>query len=648
MYRKDDVYATKTRMTVTEKDGPLDLVEQVTHRFTDEPTLRRSFPNYALRDEQLRLAIDIAETLLEGRKLIAEAETGIGKSLAYLVPSLLWDGRVVICTHTKALQEQLIGRELPLAMKVAGRVRKIALLKGRRNYLCLHRLNRYLQSHRLPPEKRDLLSEISAWSERSADGDLAGLGIDLEHSGVHHLVTASVDQCFGRECEFWSTCPLRRARLQALDADIVIANHSLLLADTVLKQGDFGEVLPDADAYILDEAHDLATACEQTFGNTLTRHCIIHWGNDALATIPEHEAKELSQRIACALDAFSTNGPASAIHLWKPVREWAEARAESVEGMRRLAERSAEIEQQMAEFLDPPEGFVAWMEGEGETRRCILAPIDPAACLSRALWSKRAAFVLLSATMRGLGGFDHCQKRLGIQDAHCQVYRSPFDYRKQSLIYIPKHLPFPGQKNYESALLEQMKALLYASRGRAFVLCSSHKSLSYFAPRLQQMLPWRVLIQGIHGNKEALLDAFRADVHSVLCGTRGFWEGVDMPGATLSIVILEKLPFPPPDAPLIAARMRACEEKGQSGFREILLSEAIAVMRQGFGRLIRTTDDRGVMALLDARVHARSYGKSVLEHLPDASIVDEIDAVKAFFKETSCESLPPQSLSKAL
>lgn len=615
------------------------LAEQVERDFAPWGGLGKRLANYAFRAEQVRLAADIAAVLEAGTNMLAEAATGTGKTLAYLLPALRSDRKIIICTHTKALQDQLMQRDLPLAEAAIGVKRKTALLKGRLNYLCPQRLHRHLQSHRLDGERRGLLAQVTAWAEKSPDGDFAGLAFDPFACGIGGMISANADQCLGRKCAFWDSCPLVRARSRAMAADIVVANHSLLLADAALKAGDFGEVLPAADAYILDEAHALPDTAAQIFGLRMTRHRFVHWANDMQAELDalgdEAAARsELAHLMAQVLDAFAAAGPEATLAPWCEVCTLAGARAERSEELAKLHERAGDIESDLERWLKPPAGFVAWAEGQGVERRFLMAPVDTGACLGRELWRRQAVFILLSATLRVSDSFAYSQARLGLEAAMQGVYASPFAYAEQALIYLPRHLPAPGQQNYERDLADEIEALARCSTGRAFVLFASHQGLRRLAPQLRERLPWRVLIQGMDGSKEAMLDAFRADTHSVLCGTRGFWEGVDVPGEALSMVIIDKLPFAPPDDPLLKARLAACEAAGGNGFTDIQLPEAIAVLRQGMGRLIRTATDRGVMALLDSRIHRRSYGVEVLRNLPPAPISHDIEAVRRFFPQT--------------
>jgi ATP-dependent DNA helicase DinG len=569
---------------------------------------------------------------------LAEAETGTGKTLAYLIPALRSDRKILISTHTRALQDQLVHRDLPAVQQVLGANRQVALLKGRSNYLCPQRLNVFIASPQLEMWAQKSMLKVMDWSRKTKDGDLSGLPFDVFAKGIGHMVTATGDQCLGSKCGDFDRCPLMKARQRAQAADIVVTNHSLLLSDAVLKEGGFGELLPNFDAYVLDEAHSLPDLACRHFGVQLTRLKLIQWLNDMQAQLDEMGDEpalkaDITAQGKAVLDAYVQTELGDLQQAWGEMNKLAGSRSERSEEMAKLADRAELIASDIAMVRHPSAGFVGWSDGEGEYLKYTVAPIETGPVLQSHLWDREAAFVLMSATLRVSGRFDYARARLGLENADEVFHASPFDYAQQAMIYLPRHMPNPFSDAGIEALVDEMETLIRASQGRAFVLFTSWMMLKRAGPELAQRLPWNVLIQGESGSRDAILDAFRNDTHSVLCGTRSFWEGVDVPGEALSLVIIDKMPFTPPNDPLLKARIQACEEQGGHGFRDIQLPEAIAVLRQGTGRLIRSMDDRGVMALLDSRLYQKSYGREVVRNLPAAPIRDDLAEVRWFFEE---------------
>ncbi|MFQ5344925.1 MAG: ATP-dependent DNA helicase [Mariprofundus sp.] len=613
------------------------LAERVRQDFCEDSPLAASLPGYSRRDEQIDLAGEVAGAFENGSILLAEAETGTGKTLAYLIPALRSDGKILVSTHTRALQDQLVHRDLPAVQQALGAARRVALLKGRSNYLCPQRLKLFVSSPQLEMWAQKSMLKVLDWSHQTVDGDLSGLPFDVFAKGIGPMVTATADQCLGSKCGDFERCPLMKARQKAQAADIVVTNHSLLLADAVLKAGEFGELLPDFDAYVLDEAHSLPDLACQHFGVQLTRMKLIQWLNDMQAQLDGMgDEPALKQDVTTCgktvLDAWLVPGLEDLQQAWSEMCKLAGSRRDRNEDLAKLADRAEQIASDIDMVREPQQGFVGWHDGEGEYLKYTVAPVETGPVLHSHLWQRPASFVLMSATLRVSGRFDYARARLGLQDADEVFHASPFDYGKQAMIYLPRHMPSPFSEQGIQAMTDEMETLIRASHGRAFVLFTSWNMLKQVGPELAQRLPWNVLIQGESGSRDAILDAFRADTHSILCGTRSFWEGVDVPGEALSLVIIDKMPFTPPNDPLLKARIQKCEEKGGHGFRDIQLPEAIAVLRQGTGRLIRSMHDRGVMALLDSRLYHKAYGREVVHNLPPAPIRDDLAEVRWFFE----------------
>ena len=572
--------------------------------------------------------------------LIAEAETGTGKTLAYLIPALRSSDKVLISTHTKALQDQLMFRDLPAVQDALGVRRKVALLKGRSNYYCPQRLNMHLTSNQQEIWAKKSMLKVAKWSETTTDGDLSALNFDVFEKGIGPLVTATADQCTGSKCEHYKQCPLMKARQKAQQADIVIANHSLLLADASLKSGDFGEVLPIFDTYVLDEAHSLPDLASRQFGIQLSRNKLIYWVNDMQAVLDtlgdEADLKEQVRKLGAeVITQWADKDLKTIKNDWEALLDIAISREERHDDMLKMVERATMIFEEMQQILSPQDGYVVWEEGKDDRKQYISAPIQTGPVLTHHLWEREASFILLSATLRVSDKFDYNRARLGLSQelAEESYHPSPFDYQQQAMLYLPKHIPDPRAQNYQNVMQNEIEALLRTSRGRAFVLFTSHYALRTYASHLQQALPWQVLIQGESGSRDMILEAFRKDKHSILCGTRSFWEGVDVPGETLSLVIIDKIPFAPPTDVLLKERTKHCEAQGGNGFMDIQLPEAIAVLRQGAGRLIRSTTDRGAIAILDSRLHAKRYGQEVIRNLPQAPIAYDLSDMQWFFED---------------
>jgi len=607
-------------------------------------------PGYVCRTEQVDLAEEVASTMQHGGLLLAEAETGTGKTLAYLVPALRCADKVLISTHTKALQDQLMYRDIPTVQKALGVRRRVALLKGRSNYLCPQRLEKSLQDAKTEPWAKRSLLRVNEWAGGSRDGDLASLSFDAFAAGIGSRITATSEQCLGSKCPVWDDCPLVKARQKAQEADIVVSNHSLLLADAQLKSGDFGEVLPDFDVTILDEAHALPDLACRHFGRQVALNRLTTWHNDMQRVLEEFgdEAdlkRDMSMQFLSVNEAFDKDRLDEVLAIWQELVAGADARRERSADTAKLADRAEAIELDIEAILTPPRGYVAWREGSGRAASHLLAPVETGPVLGEKLWSRASSFILLSATLRISDSFAYAAERFGLNleednisassggsvEARAVAHPSPFDYATQALLYVPRHIPVPGTAQYEDVLFEEMRSLIEASSGRAFVLFTSHQMLRRIAPRLSAAVDWPVLVQNESGGKDAILQQFREDTHSVLCGTRSFWEGVDVPGESLSLVIIDKVPFAPPDDRLLMARCEACADKGGNAFYDIQLPEAMAALRQGAGRLIRSQDDRGVIAILDSRLYTKSYGRVVARNLPRAPKTEEISDVRRFF-----------------
>ena len=643
---------------------------------------------FAPRPAQQDLSVAIADAFESRGTLIAEAGTGTGKTFAYLVPALLSGMKTIISTGTRALQDQLYHRDLPRVRDALGRGLKTALLKGRANYLCLYRMNQAKGEPKFSNrEQIAQFQRIVAWSGRTRMGDLAEVEALPEDSPLLPMVTSTADNCLGGECPFFADCFVVQARQRAQAADLVVVNHHLLLADLALKQEGFGEILPGAQAFVVDEAHQLPDLAAQFFGEALSARPLVELARDAiaeckdvagsLATVQgpsrdlEHAVRALraamdelpvrgTRRRAAELDASvqafdSLDAALQRLHdAVLPLRETAPgfdscvARAqEFLSRLRRwrgeAPDGSAGDDFDMpfeASDVDDEESLehepvraedtgVHWYELTARGFRLSRTPLDVAGPLAQHRERSHAAWVFTSATLAVGGRFDHYATKLGLDDPRTLLAPSPFDWPHQALCYLPTGLPDPMVRHYTESLVDKLRPVLEASSGRAFILFASHRSLREAAELLRGG-PWPLFVQG-EAPRPALLERFRASGNGVLLGAASFREGVDVAGEALSVVIIDKLPFAAPDDPVFEARLEAIRRNGGNPFRDEQLPQAVIALKQGAGRLIRSESDRGVLVLCDPRITSKTYGKVFLESLPPLPKTRRIEDVAAFF-----------------
>lgn len=609
--------------------------------------LERVLPAFEPRAEQAALARAVADALERGEHLLAEAGTGTGKSLAYLVPALASGRRVVVATATKALQEQLVAHDLPAAGAALGRAVGHALLKGRENYLCRHSLDGLAllggSAGALfrSPEDAAQYEQLEGWLETTATGDRAELPFEPRPSLWAELAVGG-DRCLGRRCPARGVCFSEAARARAADAELVVTNHALYLADAAVRaRGGDVAVLPEHDAVVFDEAHRLEDAAASWFGGRVTLAGLVRLARDVEraarargASPPVRALRELERAGRSLVSAVEPRsgrrrlGPDdvdravdAAAELGELLGALAEELAGSGEEGDALARRALRALTDVEACLELDPDRVAWAEPGG----LAWAPVDVSAVLREALWETGLTAVLVSATLEA----PFLRTRLGLDDARELVLDSPFDYAAQALVYVPRGLPEPRAPGAYERLADEIVALCELSRGRALVLTTSYRSLDELAGRIEGRLPFPVLRQG-DAPRERLLERFRTEVETVLVATQTFWQGVDVPGESLSLLVVEKLPFAPPDDPLVQARCERIEGEGGDWFSGYSLPTAVLALRQGFGRLIRTRDDRGVVAILDARIRTKAYGRAFLAALPPCPVVADREAVAAF------------------
>ena len=647
--------------------------------FGEGGPLERALPDFKVRHGQLLMAERVAGALAARESLVVEAGTGTGKTFAYLVPALLCGARVLISTGTRTLQDQLFSKDLPLVAAALGRPARVALLKGRANYLCRYRLARadetaeqlsLLHSADAPSRaSRAMLSRIRRWARTTRRGDLAEVrGLSDSHP-VWAQVTSTRESCLGVQCPEISRCHVALARREALDADVVIVNHHLLLADLALKEDGFGDLLGSADAVILDEAHQIPDLATQFFGahvssrqvELLLRDLRLELAAAAQTAAARPDEPQRARRAAEALrsaeDALrelrNASGGVSGRRAWTPDGSAASRAVQALIGslddlpaalggaaepaaLALLGERAAELAASLARIaaVDELEG-ARTLEVTSRGFTLSLMPFDISQRFRALIEARRGAWIFTSATLSLGEEFGHFTGRLGLGGATTLRIESPFDHERQSLLYLPAGLPEPASAGYVAAVIDTAVPLIAAAGGGAFVLFTSHRALGEGAALLRarwaDAAPYRLFVQG-EAPRERLLEEFRADGNGVLLGTASFWEGVDVKGEALRLVIIEKLPFASPEDPLVRARIEHLTMSGGNAFLDYQLPEAALALKQGAGRLIRSEDDYGVVVVCDPRMVGRAYGRVFLAALPAMSVTQDPGEARRFLQ----------------
>jgi len=639
--------------------------------------LARAVAQFRPREAQLDLTEAVADAFERRDALLAEAGTGTGKTYAYLVPALLSGMKTIISTGTRALQDQLYHRDLPRVRDALGVGLKSALLKGRANYLCRYRTEQAKGDPRIVPGAQTaLFQRIVAWGGRTRMGDLAELEALSDDSPLLPLVTSTADNCLGTECPYWNDCFVVQARQRAQAADIVVVNHHLLLADLALKQEGFGEILPGAQAFVVDEAHQLPELAAQFFGEGIGARPLVELARDALAEckgVPgalaalQTPARDLEQAVRAlraaleplpqratqaraladpgAYEAFETlSSSLQALHAalssWRDAAAGLDAcHARAQEFSARLArwriERSFDNDAFGNDTFDDEHAAdddVRWYEATPRGFRLQRTPLDVSGPLRAHRERSHAAWVFTSATLAVDGGFEHIATRLGLDDPRTLLLQSPFDWNAQALCYLPPALPQPAAREFTGAMLDAVRPVLEASNGRAFLLFASHRALREAAGALRDG-PWPLFVQG-EAPRHVLLQRFRESGNGVLLGAASFREGVDVVGAALTVVVIDKLPFAAPDDPVFEARLEAIRRAGGNPFFDEQLPQAVIALKQGAGRLIRSETDHGVLVLCDPRLTGKGYGRVFLDSLPPLPITRRLAEVESFLAAT--------------
>ena len=634
-------------------------MKQVLERtFAADGPFAERVPGFRLRAGQLEMSEAIGEAIENTAVLVAEAGTGTGKTFAYLVPALLAGGKVIVSTGTKTLQDQLFDRDLPAVRAALASGATIALLKGRANYVCLYRLRRAAREGRFATRDEPAqIRKIERFAAVTTTGDRADLADVPEDAPAWAHATSTRENCLGQGCPDYKDCFVMRARKNALAADVVVVNHHLFFADLVLREEGIAELLPACNTVIFDEAHQLPETARMFFGEALSSAQLVELARDVrlelraaggaspeldrVAARLEKAARDLrlvfgeaGARLAWSqalrLQGFSEALAKlnSALHVLEQALAAQEGRAEGLDACARRASATRHLLVRLRETEVSAE--VRWVEVFSHAVQLHVTPLSSAELFRRQMTDHPRAWIFTSATLAVGEDFGHFTRELGVPDAATRRWASPFDFPRQALLYVPKALPEPGEAGFTEAVIDAALPVLRASEGRAFLLFTTLRALRRAHQILEGKIDYPLLVQGT-GSRSQLLSRFRALGNAVLLGSQSFWEGVDVRGDALSLVVIDKLPFAPPDDPVLAARIEGVRSAGGNPFNELQLPQAVLQLKQGAGRLIRDEADRGVLMLCDPRLVSKPYGRRILQSLPPMALTRELSAVERFF-----------------
>ncbi|WP_305456509.1 ATP-dependent DNA helicase [Photobacterium leiognathi] len=631
----------------------------ITKFFASGGALDKAIPGFQARQPQIDMANAVADAIKHESQLVVEAGTGTGKTFAYVIPALLSGKKTIISTGSKNLQEQLFHRDLPLMADAIGFTGRVALLKGRSNYLCIDRLNRQvLESHDVEsnPTLLTQLVKIRQWSSSSKSGDFGECDDVAEDSPVIPLITSTNDNCLGRECPSYDECFVVKARRKAMEADVVVVNHHLFLADLAIKETGFGELIPEAEVFIFDEAHQMPDIASQYFGQSLTSRQLVELAKD-IDIGYRTEARDMRQlqktadrlqqaafemRIILGDPGFRGNWreasqtPAvqreltrlsDALDLTYDVLKLALGRSQLLDT---AFERAATLKAKLKRMADTSiTGYSYWYECTPRQFSLNITPLTVADKFKDQMAEQKGAWIFTSATLAVDENFTHFSHRLGLEPKKQFSLESPFDYNQQALLCVPRHLPEPNSYGLANKLVELLSPVIEANNGRCFFLCTSHQMVRELAEGFREKLSLPVLAQG-ETTKQKLLNEYLAHGNALLVATGAFWEGIDVRGQALSCVIIDKLPFTAPDDPLLKARIEDCRMRGGDPFAEVQIPDAVITLKQGVGRLIRDTKDKGALIICDNRLVTRHYGAVFLRSLPPIPRTRSVEGVSDF------------------
>lgn len=632
--------------------------------FSQHGALGKAIPGFQGRQAQVDMALAVAKAIENQSQLVVEAGTGTGKTFAYLVPALLSGKKVIISTGSKNLQEQLFHRDLPLMVNALGFYGKVALLKGRANYLCLDRLSRQMvESHHAQSDPTLLtqLVKVRSWSSSTKSGDLGECDELAEDSMIIPTITSTNDNCLGKECLSYQDCFVSKARRKAMDADIVVVNHHLFLADLAIKETGFGELIPEAEVFIFDEAHQLPDIASQYFGQSVSSRQIQDLAKD-IEIGYRTEAKDMRQLQKVgdklqqtAMDLRVLLGDSGFRGNWRDalavpsIAQQVERLEESLTfaidvlklalGRSQLLdtafERANTLKARIVRVCDVSiTGYSYWFDTTPRHFSLHITPLSIADKFQEQINLKSGAWIFTSATLAVNEDFAHFTQRLGLKPSEQFSLPSPFDYQQQAKLCVPRYLPEPNSAGLADKLVEMLAPVIEQNQGRCFFLCTSHTMMRELGERFREHLSLPVLLQG-ETSKQKTLVQFMELGNALLVATGAFWEGIDVRGDTLSCVIIDKLPFTSPDDPLLKARIEDCRLRGGDPFAQVQLPDAVITLKQGVGRLIRDQKDKGVLIICDNRLVTRDYGGVFLASLPPIPRTRDLTVVKDFLQSLS-------------
>jgi ATP-dependent DNA helicase DinG len=645
------------------------LKEELEQILGPQGAIAAHHPLYEHRPGQIVMAQAIAVAVEKSRHLCVEAGTGTGKTLAYLLPVIFSNKRIVISTATKNLQEQLFYKDLPFLEKALKRKLSVCYMKGRSNYLCWSKLDEiYGEAYLFSPQDPKYLELIKKWAQETQTGDRSELAELPEDFQLWHRLDARRETCAGQKCRNFDNCFITRVRQKALESDIIVVNHHLFFADLALRQGDFGSVLPDYSILVFDEAHELEEVATQYFGVMVSNYRIEELVRDTDRVLAETGGAtdflsgQLTKLAESSREFFSNFQGREGRFVLIPLGtgsgirrglQGIENQSDSYQALRiqleviraalrnlpvnsdsidALIRRSMELEDELAVILESEsKENVYWCEIRGRGAFLWASPINIAPILADRLFSCIDCSILTSATLSTGGNFSFVKSRLGVDGADELIVPSHFDFKRQAILYVARNIPEPREAGWVHHACNELEMILEASKGRAFILFTSYSQMEQIYRSLKNRLPFPVLMQG-ERSKSALLQAFRDTPNAVLFATSSFWQGVDVQGEQLSCVVIDKLPFSVPSDPVVAARITQINESGGNAFYDYQIPTATILLKQGLGRLIRSKTDRGILALLDKRILTKSYGRVFLRSLPPAPLTNDSNAVRNFMR----------------